>query len=145
MREQSNNHGFGLHLTASTERALSIAEDGLCTAAVKDNREVTLTKVGRWMSKQEYDSMLRTEKVIESHTGTTHVALPADVNAFRKQAKPGSMYIEFYVPEAALKQTNVGWAKIVGPRSLEGRFVAKKGGRLLEMPPATNIRIVGMK
>lgn len=126
MKDQANNHSFGLHLTASTERALSIAEDGLCTVADKENREVTLTKVGRWMSKQEYDSMLKTGKVIESHTGTTHVALPADVNAFRKQAKPGSMYIEFYVPRSALKQTNVGWAKIVGPRSLEGRYAAKK-------------------
>ncbi|WNS42043.1 hypothetical protein [Paenibacillus sp. MMS20-IR301] len=127
------------------EQAIRKAEDGLSASVVNSIGEVTLTIVGRWMSKQEYDSMIKTGKVIESYTGTTHVAHPADVNAFRKQAKPGSMYIEFYVPQSALTQTNVGWAKVVGPSTLEGRLAARKGGRLPEMPSATRIKIVDVK
>jgi hypothetical protein len=34
--------------------------------------------------------MLDKGQVVESRTGTTHVANPADAGAFLKQAKPGS-------------------------------------------------------
>ena len=51
------------------------------------------------------------------------------------------MYVEFDVPTSSLKQTNDGWAKIVGPNSLEGRLAAKKGEPLPEMPSATNIKL----
>lgn len=97
------------------------------------------------MSREEYDTMVKTGKVPESYTGTTHVANPADANAFGKQAKPGSIYVEFDVPTSSLKQTNEGWAKIIGPNSLEGRLAAKKGQPIPQMPSATNIRIVGEK
>ncbi|MBT2293747.1 hypothetical protein J7E73_32570 [Paenibacillus albidus] len=97
------------------------------------------------MSKEEYDTMVKTGKVPESNTGTTHVANPVNANAFGKQAKPGSIYVEYDVPTSSLKQTNDGWAKIVGPNSLEGRLAAKKGEPIPEMPPATNIKIVGEK
>jgi RHS repeat-associated protein len=107
--------------------------------------EAATTRVGRWMSKAEYDTMVKTGKVSESYTGTTHVANPADANAFGKQAKPGSMYVEFDVPTSSLKQTNDGWASIVGPNSLQGRYAAKKGEPIPEMPSATNIKIVGEK
>nr|WP_229106298.1 hypothetical protein [Paenibacillus sp. 1001270B_150601_E10] len=89
--------------------------------------------------------MAKTGKVPESHTGTTHVANPADANAFGKQAKPGSLYVEYDVSTSSLKQTNDGWAKIVGPNSLEGRLAAKKDQPIPEMPPATNIKRVGEK
>lgn len=105
----------------------------------------TTTRVGRWMSQTEYDSMIKTGKVQESFTGTTHVALPANINAFGKQAKPGSIYVEFDVPSSSLKPTNEGWAKIIGPNSIEGRLVAKKGQPIPGMPFATNILIKGKK
>jgi hypothetical protein len=103
------------------------------------------TRVGRWMSKAEYDKMVKTGKVPESFTGTTHVASPADINAFGKQAKPGSIYVEFDVPSSSLKPTNEGWSKIVGPNSLEGRLEAKKGKPIPEMPSITNLKIKGSK
>lgn len=46
-----------------------------------------------------------------SSTGTTHVAYPADIDSFGKQAKNGAMYVEFDVPEKSLVPTNEGWAK----------------------------------
>ena len=85
--------------------------------------------------------MVKTGKVPERLTGTTHVASPADINAFGKQAKPGSIYVEFDVPSTSLKPTNEGWSKIVGPNSLEGRLAAKKGQPIPEMPSATNIEV----
>jgi hypothetical protein len=97
------------------------------------------------MSQAEYDTMVKTGKVPESFTGTTHVASPADINAFGKQAKPGSIYVEFDVPSTSLKPTNEGWSKIVGPNSLEGRLAAKKGQPIPEMPSATNIEVKGSK
>ena len=104
--------------TGPVERPGVIYEGGI---------ETSTTKVGRWMSQSEYETMLKTGKATESYTGTTHVASPADYNAFYKQAKPGTVYVEFDVPRGSLKPTNEGWAKIVGPNSLEGRLAAKKG------------------
>ena len=106
---------------------------------VVDTTKGETTTVGRWMSKSEHQKMLDSGKVIESRTGTTHVANPADASAFIKQAKPGSRYVEFDVPASSLKQTNQGWAKVIGPNSLEGRQAAIKGLSVPQMPNATNI------
>lgn len=97
------------------------------------------TRVGRWMSEAEYRAMLNSGRVQESYSGTTHVANPADATAFINQAKPGAYYVEFNVPGASLKVTNEGWAKVIGPNSLEGRLAARKGLPIPEMPPATYI------
>ena len=48
-----------------------------------------LETVGRWMSIAEYDQMLSTGKVIQSNSGTTHVATPAYINAFGEQTPKG--------------------------------------------------------
>src|SRR5471032_3480699 len=106
---------------------------------------IQLTRVGRWMSFAEYDGMLASNMVQQSFSGTTHVGRPPDVMAFFRQAKPGSVYIEFDVPSACLKQTGRGWAKIIGPQSIEGRLAARKGWAVPQMPPATNIMFVTIK
>ena len=85
-----------------------------------------LETVGRWMSTAEYDQMLSTGKVIQSNSGTTHVATPANINAFGEQAPKGSVYVTFDVPSSSIVKTQEGWGKIVGPNSLEGRLAAKK-------------------
>ena len=103
------------------------------------------TRVGRWMSEAEYKKMNASNMVQESYSTTTHVANPADINAFAKQAAPGSIYVEFDVPTQSLKSTGTGWAKIVGPNSFEGRHYIELGMPKPEMPPATNIQIVGGK
>jgi len=84
-------------------------------------------RVGRWMSRSEYDLMVGTAQVQESSSGTTHVAFPADPAAFQAQAKPGSLYAEFDVPAGSIKPTQSGWAKILGPSSLEGRLALRAG------------------
>lgn len=91
------------------------------------------------MSPDEMAKMQKTGKVQESYTGTTHVANPADAEAFIKQTKVGNNYVEFDVPTSSLKQTNEGWAQIAGPNSLSGRLAAKKGQTVPQMPAAENI------
>ena len=97
------------------------------------------------MSQAEYDAMVKTGTVQESTSGTTHVVLPANPKAFEKQAKPGSVYVEFDVPVASVKQTQAGWGKIVGPNSLEGRLAARLGRPIPKMPAAYEIEMIIMK
>ena len=110
-----------------------------------DQWGLSTTTVGRWMSNAEYQKMLETGRVVESHTGTTHVANPASAEAFGKQAKNGAIYVEFDVDTKSLKQTNKEWASISGPNSLEGRMAKRRGMPIPEMPEATNIRIRAKK
>ena len=126
-----------------TEFAEQTAKHG--DELVEGAGKLETTRIGRWMSQAEYKKLLETGTVPESFSGTTHVASPANVNAFGKQAKPGSIYVEFDVPSTSIKPTSNGWAKITGPNSLEGRLALKKGLALPEMPKATNIKIVGGK
>jgi hypothetical protein len=83
--------------------------------------------------------------VQESHSLTTHVASPAAPEAFMRQAKVGSLHVEFDVPTSSVKQTGAGWGKIVGPNSLEARQAARKGLAVPQMPPATNIQHTATK
>ncbi len=106
------------------------------------------TKVGRWMSENEYEKMVETSRVQMSPNGnTTYVANPADINAFSKQAKNGSIYVEFDVDSSSVYPAGKnGWAQIPGPGSLIDRLNAKKGLPAIEdMPTANNIQIKGKK
>ena len=105
------------------------------------------TRVGRWMSQDEYDKMVASGKVQMSGDNKVHVANPADINAFGKQAPKGSLYVEFDVPSNTVSKGGTdGWGIINGPGSLLDRLNAKKGlPRITEMPNATNITIGGSK
>ena len=104
------------------------------------------TRVGRWMSQEEYAKMVETGKVQMSPNGnTSYVANPADINAFGSQAKPGSVYVEFDVDSSTIYQAgNEGWGQIPGPGSLYDRLNIKKGlPPIDDMPNAYNIKIGG--
>ena len=78
------------------------------------------TRVGRWMSQEEYDKMISTGKVQMSGDNKVHVANPADINAFEKQAPNGSLYVEFDVPSNTISKGGTdGWGIINGPGSLD--------------------------
>nr|WP_315401467.1 hypothetical protein [uncultured Duganella sp.] len=97
------------------------------------------------MSTAEYLAMLNTGMVQESYSGTTHVLLPPDRAGFSQQARIGDVYVEFDVPAACLAVTGAGWAKIIGPQSLEGRLAIRQGRPLPYMPRAINLRLVASK
>jgi hypothetical protein len=98
-----------------------------------------LIRVGRWMLSEELNLMISTGLVQESRSGTTHVAWPADRYAFYAQAEIGALYVEFDVTEESVRATQHGWAKILGPNSLEGRLAVKKGGSVPKMPAVLNV------
>jgi hypothetical protein len=104
-----------------------------------------LTTVGRWMCAAEYAAMLATGLVQESYSGTTYVVLPPNALAFQRQANLGDLYVEFDVPSDCLRKTGSGWAKIIGPHSLQGRNAARKGLAVPSMPLAENLRHVASK
>ena len=105
-----------------------------------------LTRVGRWMSGEEYQGMLDTGMVQPGRTGVINVASPADPLAYMKQAVPGSLYVEFDVPESSLVQGGTkGWATIPGPDSLFSRLNIQRGLLPYEFPPALNIQWIASK
>ncbi len=104
-----------------------------------------MSTVGRWMSPAEYNKMVSSGTVQESYSGITHVAYPANPTAYGAQAAPGSYYVQFNVPSSSLRLTSNGWASINGPNSLVGRYAARNGLPIPQMPPANNIQLMDMK
>ena len=106
------------------------------------------TRVGRWMSIDEYKAMQSTGKVQMSPEGnTTYVANPADPNAFRG-APTGSVYVEFDVPTSSVKAAgNSMWGQIPGPGSNLDKYdqILKGAQPIIEMPDAMNIQLIGGK
>lgn len=75
----------------------------------------------------------------------SYAAYPADYNAYYKQAKPGSVYVEFEVPADSIKMAGNGWARIPCPGSPESRLNVKNGGEEIQYPPVSNINLKGEK
>lgn len=93
----SKNHPLPSGQIKTTSKATEIVEE----------RE----RVGRWMSRNEYDKMVATGYVQEGAGGVTYVARPANISAYSKQAKVGSLYVEFNVPSFSLRSTQEGGQK----------------------------------
>jgi hypothetical protein len=91
------------------------------------------------MSQVEYDEMLRTGLVQESHSGTTYVAYPAESAAYERQASPGSLYVEFTVTDKSVATLSGGWAKILGPNTIESKARRRRGLDPYEMPKARRV------
>ena len=118
-------------------------------AKVQENDDsVSQSTVGRWMSEDEYNKMIESGRVQMSPNGnTTYVAYPADIDAFGKQAKNGSLYVEFDVPSDRINAAGKNnWGQIPGPDSLIDRLNKKKGlPQITDMPEASNIIVKGRK
>ena len=133
--------------TAKTTTSPSI-DNTHTSQGANSNKPSELTRVGRWMSKGEYEAMIKTGKVQMSPDGNrAYVASPADIEAFGKQAKPGSVYVEFEVDSSCIYPAGkTGWGQIPGPKSIYDRLLQNKGySPITEMPNAYNITVVGEK
>jgi hypothetical protein len=146
-RQKSPTYNIANNGKATGNKSMLVSEKNAGYTESIGKSSTTTIRVGRWMSQAEYDAMVNTGKVQESSIGTTYVASPNDINAFGKQARPRSIYVEFDIPENTIKITNkeYGWAKILGPNTIEGRLAVKNGYPAFEMPNASNIKIVGRK
>lgn len=136
-------------LVVGGAKALTTNKQGLTTTttgtSVAEGTGSSTTRVGRWMSEDEYNKMIETGKVQMSPNGnTTYVANPANPNAF-KAAPNGSIYVEFDVPTGSINPAgNANWGQISGPGSLMDRLNQSKGLPPINgMPDATNIKIPG--
>lgn len=120
---------------------VKISETGSTSGSATDT-----TRVGRWMSRDEYNKMVETEHVQKPYNADqSYVANPADYNAFYKQTEKGNVYVEFDVPTSSLKQTKDIWATIPGPNSMYSKLNKLKGLPPYEFPKVTNIVLVGEK
>jgi hypothetical protein len=108
---------------------------GIALAGTKLASGTGLVRVGRWMSYDEYNSMVSTGLVQESHLGgVTSVTVPPNPNAYR-DALLRNVFVEFDVPAGSVQTIGgQGWGKIYGPNSI---FAPKFG--ITHMPPATGI------
>jgi hypothetical protein len=126
-----------------TENLAGIGKDTISSASdeLVEDTETALTRVGRWMSAEEHDSMTDTGLVQEGGGGTTYVANPADPAAYEREAATGSRYVEFDVPEDSLAPASKeGWAQIPGPNSIRGRLAAMQGKPIPGFPAALNMK-----
>jgi RHS repeat-associated protein len=135
----SDDFSEGSQLVGPVEWANKVSDEGTI--------KTDITRVGRWMSEVEYNRMVETGYVQMSGDNKVHVANPADIDAFRKQAPKGSIYVEFDVPSNTISQGGTdSWGIINGPGSLLDRLNARKGlPPITEMPKPTNIEIKGGK
>jgi RHS repeat-associated protein len=92
----------------------------------------TMTTVGRWMSKAEYEAMKNSGRVVEGAGGQTFVSTGGPTS-FTGAAK-GSVYAEFQVPSNSLIQGGqTEWFKMIGPNSGSAmqQTLIKQGGEML--------------
>ena len=110
------------------------------------NKISNTIRVGRWMSRNELEKMLKTGRVQSSEGGITHVTNPSNPEAF-KAAKKGSVFVEFDIDKNIIKPGGKeNWGVIHGPGSPVDRLNIKKGLEgIKEMPKVYNIEIKGEK
>lgn len=137
----------GLDMALSSRNKACNNKNGIISGDNYINVDDNNVTVGRWMSNDEYEAMMATGKIQPSPNNphVKHVAYPSDMEAFGKQAAPGSVYVEFDVPLDSVKPAGSGWARIPGPDSPESRLNEKRGGEKLKFPDIINIRKVGEK
>ncbi|MCT4545176.1 MAG: DUF6531 domain-containing protein [Vallitalea sp.] len=104
-----------------------------------------MTRVGRWMSTDEYNKMVKTGMVQEGGGGQTYAAFKKE--GFMKQAANDAVYVEFDVPTSSFKITNpdLGWVRFKSPLSVEGKLAIRKGLPVPQLPKAENITLIGGK
>ena len=91
------------------------------------------TRVGRWMSREEYALMKDSGRVQEGAGGSTSVAISGPAS-FSKQAQSGSVYVEFTVPSnSILPGGQADWFRLVGPNAPNSsqRLLQRQGGEQL--------------
>ena len=100
--------------------------------ASKISTNGSMTTVGRWMSKAEYEIMSKTGRIVEGAGGQTFVAT-GGANSFTAATK-GAVYAEFQVPTKSLLQGGKSnWFKVLGPNAKPNQIhmLNKQGGEVL--------------
>lgn len=97
------------------------------------------SRVGRWMSRTEYQAMKTTRVVQADSSGMHRVAYPATPDAY-KAAPKGDIYVEYDVPTSSLSPGGTeAWRTIHGPGSPAARLAEKKGLPIPQLPSFKNL------
>jgi RHS repeat-associated protein len=104
------------------------------------DEEEEWTRVGRWMSDDEYNKMVQEGRVQPGAGDRSYVANPPDPAAYGRQAAPGTSYVEYDVPLSSLRPGGEpGWSQIAGPNSMFARLAERRGEPRPEFPEVRNI------
>jgi hypothetical protein len=96
-------------------------------------------RIGRWMTKAEYEAMKKTGKV-QNGAGDATYGATSGPESFGKQAAPGSVYVEYDVlAKNVIPGSKPDWVMTIGPgaNNMQRMQLLKQGGEF--SPPATNI------
>ncbi|WJM85362.1 hypothetical protein QUF31_20135 [Dickeya chrysanthemi] len=107
--------------------------------------EVSVTRVGRWMSPDELAQMQNSGKVIQGGGGQTFISTNG-ASDFKGTAPTGSVYAEFDVSTNSLLQGGKdGWFKLIGPDASKSQqfMLNKQGGT--QLPDVKNISVIDRK
>ncbi len=128
--------GFGAKGTANT--ALKLGE----TQTIND---VSMTRVGRWMSPDELAQMQSSNKIVQGGGGQTFISTNGAADS-KGAASKGSVYVEFDVPSSGLLQGGKeGWYKMIGPdASKSQQYLLNKQGEE-HLPGVKNITVLDSK
>jgi hypothetical protein len=105
------------------------------------SRHMSTLRVGRWMSRAEYDAMVAAGRVQPTAAGLDmkHVTAPPDPDAFRA-APSGSVFAEFDVVDAQVAPGgHPSWLILYGANSTLGRLAARRGLPAAALPRAANV------
>ncbi|XMB50051.1 DUF637 domain-containing protein [Pseudomonas fluorescens] len=130
--------GGGVGAKATVSSPLKLGE----TKAIN---EVSMTRVGRWMSPAELAQMQNTNKVVQGAGGQTFISTNG-IADFKGAAPKGSVYVEFDVPANSLLQGGKdGWFKMIGPEAGKSQqfMLNKQGGE--HLPAIKNIEVLDKK
>ncbi|WP_238891066.1 hemagglutinin repeat-containing protein [Achromobacter insuavis] len=107
--------------------------------------DISVTRVGRWMSPDELAQMQSSGRVVQGGGGQTFISTNGTLD-FKGAAPKGSVYVEFDVPANSLLQGGKeGWFKLIGPDASKSQqfMLNKQGGERL--PVVKNIEILDKK
>ncbi|OCT39562.1 two-partner secretion domain-containing protein [Pseudomonas putida] len=107
--------------------------------------DVSMTRVGRWMSPDELAQMQSSNKIVQGGGGQTFISTNGAAD-FKGAASKGSVYVEFDVPSSGLLQGGKeGWYKMIGPDASKSQqyLLNKQGGE--HLPEVKNITVLDSK
>ncbi|MFI8223162.1 filamentous hemagglutinin N-terminal domain-containing protein [Pseudomonas sp. NPDC085632] len=106
---------------------------------------VSMTRVGRWMSPGELLQMQGNNRVVQGAGGQTYISINGAAD-FKGAASKGAVYVEFDVPSSGLLQGGKeGWYKMIGQDASKSQqyLLEKQGGE--HLPEVKNIKILDRK
>ncbi len=106
---------------------------------------VSMTRVGRWMSPGELLQMQGNNRVVQGAGGQTFISINGAAD-FKGAASKGAVYVEFDVPSNGLLQGGKeGWYKMIGQDASKSQqyLLKKQGGE--HLPEVKNIKILDRK